>query len=180
MRGDQESLRMLKRSDWASTGEWITFEWIDMVRLNASDVAFSWESRDMPYAAHISKAISKVPTTKSSLQISLDFMLVVISFNVFKLCTMTWVLFTDRSNYIVTIGDAVASFLERPDPSTRLECMLSKEDIQFKTGNMPYLFPEGENLGKMSSHIEKGTWEPKRKSRSVVLGRDRRVFLAIL
>ncbi|KAF2846144.1 hypothetical protein T440DRAFT_542799 [Plenodomus tracheiphilus IPT5] len=62
-------------------------------------------------------------------------MIVVISFNLFKLLIMLWILFTDKSDYLVMLGDAAASFLERPDPFTLKECMLGKDEILRKRGH---------------------------------------------
>ena len=38
-----------------------------------------------------------------------------------------------RSPPLLTVGDAIASFLTRPDPSTRNQCWLSSRHIQRKT-----------------------------------------------
>lgn len=75
---------------------------------------------------------------RSRVQISLYFMIVVISFNALKLFIMLWVLMTDTSSqYLVTLGDAASSFLERPDSTTEGKCMLGREEILINMGHKP-------------------------------------------
>lgn len=84
-----------------------------------------------PVTLHVSEAFSKRITdgAPSRIQISFHFLLVVSIFNLIKLLVMLWVLQTDRSSYLVTLGDAAASFLETPDPCTYAKCMLGKDEV---------------------------------------------------
>jgi hypothetical protein len=38
---------------------------------------------------------------------------------------------------LVTLGDAIASFLEDPDPNTKNMCLISKKDIEKAFNNPP-------------------------------------------
>lgn len=71
-----------------------------------------------PESMHVISAFAKQTETQSHLQISFQYMMVVIAFNTLKLCIMVSVLIGIRSKHIVTLGDASASFLEHPDPIT--------------------------------------------------------------
>lgn len=72
-----------------------------------------------PDAMHVVSAFARQTDTPSRIQISLPYMMVVIAFNLLKLCIMASVLIGIRSKHIVTLGDAIASFLEYPDSITR-------------------------------------------------------------
>jgi hypothetical protein len=64
---------------------------------------------------HIINGFTRKSTNPCRLQISLHFMIAVVAINMCKLATMLYVLLTDRSEHIVTLGDAAASFLKDPD-----------------------------------------------------------------
>ncbi|KAJ8113639.1 hypothetical protein OPT61_g4273 [Boeremia exigua] len=98
-----------------SETNWIT--WEDFNR---------WNTR---VALHVAHAFAAPAQARSRVQLSLYFMIVVISVNVFKLFIMLSVLVTDRSSYIVTLGDAAASFLSNPDPVTEGKCLLEDEKL---------------------------------------------------
>jgi hypothetical protein len=83
----------------------------------------------IPDSVHVSEGYAVDLGNNSRVQISLYFLIVVICFNFLKLAIMSGILIADRANYIVTVGDAAASFLERPDPMTEGKCTLQKEEI---------------------------------------------------
>lgn len=79
---------------------------------------------------HVAQASSrKELNTPSTVQVSLYFLVVVVTFNVFKLTVLLTVLFRDRAEYLVTLGDAASSFLKRKDPHTTSQCLLSRETV---------------------------------------------------
>ncbi|KZM24303.1 hypothetical protein ST47_g4573 [Ascochyta rabiei] len=82
-----------------------------------------------PASVHMTHAFGVRSPAESGVQLSLHYMLVVISVNLFKLLVMLSVLITDRSNYMVTLGDAAASFLSHPDPATAGKCLVEDEEI---------------------------------------------------
>lgn len=136
-------------------------------------------NEDWPENARISLTFSRIVHRKSRIQLSLDFMIIVISFNVFKLMIMVWVLVTDRSEYLVTIGDAAASFLARPDPCTLGQCILSKEGHLYKLGKRANIDFEAEDWEGFKLHLL-GTWLPRRLRYSTSLSEDRQKFFVIL
>lgn len=66
----------------------------------------------VPKFAHVKSAFAKRLDTASRIQLSLTFLIIVIVCNTVKLLTMLWVVFMERKDYIVTLGDGAASFLE--------------------------------------------------------------------
>ena len=68
----------------------------------------------------------------SSVQISLYFMIVVIICNILKATAMVMTYFDPSPDLLVTLGDAIASFLETPDPATKGVCTLSREELLVK------------------------------------------------
>lgn len=80
-------------------------------------------------ALHVAHALVAPARTRSRVQLSMHFMIVVISANILKLLIMLSVLLTDRSSYVVTLGDAVASFLSSPDPVTEGKCLMEDQSL---------------------------------------------------
>jgi hypothetical protein len=134
-----------------------------------------------PVSMHVVHAFSKIVQPQSRIQISLDFMIVVIVFNVLKLAIMTWVLVTDKRDYIVTLGDAAGSYLARPDSTTKGKCMLNKEEMISEIGKAPYYAPGNEPLiEEDTSRRARGTWLPRAEIYFYLMGKDRQVFFALL
>lgn len=172
MPGGQENLQNINK---VGEGGWINY---DALATLSNSTAYDYPT--WPPLAHVTHGIAKIVTPESRLQISLTFMLVVIFFNSLKLAVMGWILFTDKSAYIVTLGDAAASFLERPDPTTRHQCTLGKEEMLFTRDRMPCVAPgNSEELDTLSLPSQ-GMWRPGRRECFLVLGRDRQIFFALL
>ena len=74
----------------------------------------------------MSSCYTKILLDQSHVQLNVELMKVVVSFNLLKLAIMLWVLITDKSEYLVTLGDAAASLLERPDLCTVGKCIIGK------------------------------------------------------
>ncbi|QRD86480.1 hypothetical protein F9C07_7328 [Aspergillus flavus] len=53
----------------------------------------------------------------------------VIACNIVKVYCMYMTARTDHKEIFLTVGDALSSFLDRPDPTTKGHCLLSREDI---------------------------------------------------
>ena len=65
-----------------------------------------------------------------AVQFSYNIMIVVIAFNIIKLAVMLFVLFRlDAEKILVTIGDAVSSFLLNEDKTTQGMCLANKREI---------------------------------------------------
>ncbi|KAE8449001.1 hypothetical protein EG329_008589 [Mollisiaceae sp. DMI_Dod_QoI] len=81
------------------------------------------------------------------LNFSLPSMMVVIIANIFKISIMSIIAFTHRTNPLATIGDALSSFLQEPDPATRNMCLVTNSSFKSKDWT--------------SQHP--GLWQPKRR-----------------
>jgi hypothetical protein len=177
--GTQQNLQDITGLNGQALGDWIDLHNLTQKSQSIKNI-MKLDVASWPESAHVVRGIAKIVMPKSRLQISLTFMLVVVCFNLLKLCIMTWVLFTDRSAYLVTLGDALASFLEEPDLTTRNQCILSKEEMLFKLGHLPYLAPGSKDEIETLSLRSQGMWLPRRREYFFVLGRDRQVFFSLL
>lgn len=70
------------------------------------------------------------------LQFSVGIMIIIILCNAIKMVVMGYIAWTQPLN-LVTIGDAIASFLDRPDTTTTGSCLAGKEDFQKSWQRMP-------------------------------------------
>lgn len=129
----------------------------------------SWE-RHAAVSLHVVKAASKKESgTPSTVQVSKRFLILVACFNLIKLVVMLSVLVVDRSAYLVTLGDAASSFLERRDRYTMDKCLLSREGM-LKRKDLPKLGRNQNNLSHDKQEIEqlhlrlKGAWLPYSRS----------------
>lgn len=66
---------------------------------------------------------------KCKLQFSFSFAVVVIICNFVKACCMALSLLRHRKPGLVTLGDAIASFLDEPDPETKGRCLLTQDMV---------------------------------------------------
>lgn len=80
--------------------------------------------------ARIAAAYGINVPTRSRIQLSWSFLLIVIVCNAVKLSIMLWVLYMEKTDFIVTLGDGAASFIEHPDPTTEKYCVFSKDAIR--------------------------------------------------
>lgn len=107
---------------------------------------------------HVAQASSKKEDTPSTIQISLYFLIVVVCFNSFKLIILLSVLITDRSAYLVTLGDAASSFLQRSDAYTDGMCVLGREEILSSMGKSTHdRYYSDEEAEALCSRL-KGLW----------------------
>lgn len=96
----------------------------------------------------------------SRIQISLYFMIIVICFNLFKAAITVGVLTRDASEYVVTLGDAAASYLQCPEDLTRgrstleLDQMLLSFEERYATDRGGY------------------AWQPRRRRYCSSIGYD--------
>jgi len=73
---------------------------------------------------------SEATDEKCKVQFSLDIMIVVICCNLVKACSMIMAVFRSREPTLVTLGDAVDSFLRVPDPTTMGMCFADRQFIE--------------------------------------------------
>ena len=169
-----ESLRSEIRGSQVSLRE-LTSESVEWIRLPTYQ-----DSRSRPILAHVAHAFSSKVGHQSRIQISLYFMVIVATFNLFKLAVMLLVLITDRSAYLVTLGDAAASFLKRPDPNTGGKCMLGKEEIFIKLGLLPLHPVSTDEEAKDLDMRSKGTWLPRRRPYLFSINRHGKVIYTLI
>jgi hypothetical protein len=109
----------------------VTRDWINFGAIQTTTLPGDLDIQPpLPEYAHFTHAFAKHTVgTSSRIQLSLTFMVIVISCNIVKLTTMLWVVFMEKSDYLVTVGDGAASFLEHPDSTTEQMCVASRHDI---------------------------------------------------
>lgn len=90
---------------------------------------------------------------RCSLQFSMHIMVAVIICNAVKSVCMFYTVCKSKENPLVTVGDAVSSFLESPDKTTAGMCIVSKKDI--KKGIWKYT-SDGTTHGKWNMQL----WKP--------------------
>ena len=78
---------------------------------------------------HIEYCYSQRTTEHCQLQFSIKIMVVVIIANFLKLLCMSYTVWSHKIPTLVTVGDAISSFLQEPDPATVGRCTLSKRDF---------------------------------------------------
>lgn len=67
----------------------------------------------------------------SKVQFALPFFIVVIIANVMKTVAIVLTLWTYSPRHIITVGDAVASFLETSEPRSKGKCLLDKSNFSW-------------------------------------------------
>ena len=80
---------------------------------------------------NITYCISELNTQHCALQFSTHILVIVIIFNVLKAGAMIGTLYAHDGDPLVTIGEAIANFLEYPDANTFDMCLMSKADIKW-------------------------------------------------
>lgn len=132
-----------------------------------------------PRAARVAQSFATIIVAPSRIQLSRDFMLATIFFGLLKLIIMLCVLAADRSDYLVTLGDALGSYLQQPDPMTEGKCMLDKAGHRFISGERVDLEPELDDRENFHRRVN-GTWVPRRLRFSMLLRKDRQQIFVIL
>jgi len=126
--------------------------------------------------AHIVGARARIipQERKSRIQLSLTFLIVVVVCNVLKLAMMLSVLFLEKSDFIVTLGDAAASYLERPERSTERLCVVNKATVILKTGSRRDKHDRSDYLDELIEDSY-GTWRKQSHPYSSALDRERQI-----
>lgn len=133
---------------------------------------------------HPAFAFAEQSDNQSAIQLSLYFMIIVITSNLVKAAVMLTVLLDEEvgsceNAYLVTCGDAISSFLAEPDSLTSGLCAASRGEllgIDYKHQSPEEQWQrEAENVGK-SGHI----WRPKDRFWGSAISSNRRCFVTIL
>lgn len=85
----------------------------------------TWEIKNHTIDYCLSRATPEICKVNSSLYL----MIIVIVCNIAKLAAMLITLFKHKESSLVTIGDAVSSFMDTPDEVTVDACLISKGDV---------------------------------------------------
>ena len=111
----------LANSVLADVENW-TYDYERYVYINDSEV---FQSFHIP----IEYCLSEVTPENCQLQFSVKIMIFVIMANLLKLLCMLYTVWSQSVPTIVTAGDAISSFLQRPDSTTVGKCYLSKKSV---------------------------------------------------
>ena len=152
----------------ANSREWIRLD--RLFRKSESDMT----DANPPKLAHVSYVLVKRLDTASRIQLSLTFLIIVIVCNSVKLLTMLWVVFMERQDYLVTLGDGAATFLERPDPTTERMCILSKPEITHEVADAASKAKHDDQLSRLMTQSGK-RWVKQYSTYSNALNRDREI-----
>jgi hypothetical protein len=154
----------------STSKDWIRMDWvISQIEKDSSNR----QSSNAPRFAHVPHAfVRRTRATASKIQANFTFLIIVIVCNVVKLATMVWVVFMEHKDYIVTLGDGAASFLEHPDPTTQRMCILSKPEITREVAAQT--FKHYDRLATLLMEI-KMTWNTRFITYSNARNRDREV-----
>jgi hypothetical protein len=96
----------------------------------------AWQVTPVNY--EIDHCYSHPVEEQCTLQYSFIILLVVISCDVLKLVAMISTLIWVSEKPLAIVGDAIASFMERPDPHTSGRCLLSQKEARKGAGTWPY------------------------------------------
>jgi hypothetical protein len=173
--GNQSNVEKYKsQNGWIPTGNWNQSD----CNLGGDGVLYN-VSLPFPSALHVRYGFGKRVTASSRIELSIMFMIIVITCNVTKAGAMLLTFLDRDSDYLVTIGDAAASFLDKPDPTTLGLCVLSKEDMLIKFGHgrsKAVLQYEAEELALRLD----GRWQVRQKRYISSLSRNRQFSGSLL
>jgi hypothetical protein len=143
--------------------------WLNLTKAFPSANPSTWGN--VTHAVIVGALGVNVPS-RSRIQLSLRFMIIVIICNAVKLGMMIWVLLWEKSEFIVTLGDGAASYLETPDPNTEGLCVLSKDAIVTMVGPHNVRDKKSDMFGMLLNEAY-GIWHKRYHTYSSTLDRDR-------
>lgn len=121
----------------------------------ALDQANQWSLRDHP----IDYCIARLSPSHCKLQFSQSILITVIVMNFAKAAVMLWTYLFQKSLTLVTLGDAIASFLSSPDPLTTSRCLMTKTDVGY--GPLRWRASDSTTeAAKARTHAVNGTYTP--------------------
>ena len=95
-----------------------------------------WKLGDLETHIHtVQSCVSKPIEERCQVQFSIVIMAIVIVCNFLKALCMFLALWRQKSQPLVTLGDAVEAFLRKPDPSTEDMCLAGKDMFKTKKWN---------------------------------------------
>ncbi|KAH7304094.1 hypothetical protein B0I35DRAFT_445883 [Stachybotrys elegans] len=119
-----------------------------------------WAGCNSPPKVSIAYCLAQHVHPRCAIYVSLTLLYVVIAFNLTKICCLVLALFGHKSLPLLTVGDAIASFLNHPDPATANTGPISKNIFQEKTRQ--FAVPVGHTFRSTPHHwanaISKSRW----------------------
>jgi hypothetical protein len=123
-------------------------EWRDEIKGYRANVS-TW--RPLHSSAPIAYCLSETLPDVCKVQSSLQILIIVVVLNALKATLMFYIGFATRESPLLTVGDAVASFLKEPDSWTAGMCLASKETYEkqaksverWQPGPSPYVIRRG-------------------------------------
>lgn len=89
-----------------------------------------WSIGQAPTATPVQYCLSQPVQEHCKLQFSLAIMIVLISCNLVKAICMGFIAWKRDAEPLVTLGDAIKSFLNQPDPTTEGNCVVGKSRFE--------------------------------------------------
>ncbi|EME79722.1 uncharacterized protein MYCFIDRAFT_115582, partial [Pseudocercospora fijiensis CIRAD86] len=105
----------------------------------------------------IDYCLSQITPSHCELQFSVQILVAVIVMNVLKSVAMFVTLYQQKDATLVTVGDAVASYLDQPDDLTKGRCLMSRKDIKSWKLNPNEKKPNTDPM-PVTFYPEKTTW----------------------
>lgn len=94
---------------------------------------------------HVDYCLAEVAAPHCKLQYSLPLMIVVVTFIAIKATAICYVSFT-KDVPILTVGDAVSSFINKPDKLARGQCLISMTEVRERLEGAYPEWPHYDNL----------------------------------
>jgi hypothetical protein len=116
--------------DWICGDDYIAYLHPEGVTPCTLSIATSGAATWRALSHSISYCMVEPIVEKCRLSFSLEIMIIVIVANMAKATIMILTCWRLKAPTLVTIGDAIASFLDKPDPTTAGICLSTQEDIQ--------------------------------------------------
>lgn len=96
-----------------------------------------------PFGKKVDYCLAQQVEEHCKLQLSVHLSTIVIILNAIKVILMVWVVLQVKESPLMTMGDAVASFLTEADPTTEDMCLLTKKEFRSKEYRFQKMFKKG-------------------------------------
>jgi hypothetical protein len=127
--------------------------YFDKLNLCTRSDGTKWLGTPSNVSLRVEYAYAKARPYGSKIQIGIPFMVIVITANIVKVLCIFFTVRMCSSGSIVTVGDAVATFLRDPDPHTKGKCMQTQAQL----------------LGK-EENVESYSWQRETRRKASVIG----------
>ncbi|KAF4470042.1 hypothetical protein FALBO_3056 [Fusarium albosuccineum] len=124
-----------------SVGVYRPYEWMCFGMSSANDPPLCYEAIHnltkapeewAPWNFTAEYCHSKVVKENCALNASQPIIIVIVICNLFKVVIMAMMVLWVKGHPIMTLGDAIRSFLDEPDPTTEGLCLLSKDAVKYQ------------------------------------------------